>query len=430
MSAEIALLEAVCSAPDDDGPRLRFADWLEETGQPANAARAEFIRLQCALARLEEFDPQRPELERRANALLARHGEEWARPLVAAALGKPSGLRGWLSGLLGRDTPPITGWEYRRGFVEWVSLDASAFPGRAEALARLTPLRHLRVTGLGDFDRREPAEMRRLLSWSGLGRLLSIDLSGNYLGGVGASRLAEAPALAGITHLVLDDCSIGDQGVTALACSPYLGSLTALHLGQYEYDRRSRPVGNAFNPGSLRVLLASPHLRRLTFLDLSGAYLDAVGANIVAEAECLAGVDGLNLRDTALGPEAATALAASGVLRQLRRLDLSANGLTDAGAIALAGSPVLEGVTHLDLSLTALTDAGVRALAGSPHLTQLQALVLSENPIGDEGAAALAESPHLPNLREISIDGWRLSWLGKDRLRERFFKGVDFDELS
>jgi uncharacterized protein (TIGR02996 family) len=43
---EKAFLRAVCEHPDDDRPRLIFADWLDEHGDP----RGEFIRLQCALA--------------------------------------------------------------------------------------------------------------------------------------------------------------------------------------------------------------------------------------------------------------------------------------------------------------------------------------------------------------------------------------------
>jgi uncharacterized protein (TIGR02996 family) len=41
-------LSAICAAPDDDTPRLVFADWLQENGDPD---RAEFIRLQIAVAR-------------------------------------------------------------------------------------------------------------------------------------------------------------------------------------------------------------------------------------------------------------------------------------------------------------------------------------------------------------------------------------------
>src|SRR5262245_58863227 len=44
--ARTAFLKAIAEAPDDDGPRLVYADWLEEHGDPA---RAEFIRVRCEL---------------------------------------------------------------------------------------------------------------------------------------------------------------------------------------------------------------------------------------------------------------------------------------------------------------------------------------------------------------------------------------------
>jgi uncharacterized protein (TIGR02996 family) len=48
MSDAAALLAAIRAAPDDDAPRLIYADWLDEHSQPE---RAEFIRVQCELAR-------------------------------------------------------------------------------------------------------------------------------------------------------------------------------------------------------------------------------------------------------------------------------------------------------------------------------------------------------------------------------------------
>jgi uncharacterized protein (TIGR02996 family) len=54
MTTEEALLAAVWASPHDDLPRLVYADWLDETGDPAKAARAEFIRVQCELARLDD----------------------------------------------------------------------------------------------------------------------------------------------------------------------------------------------------------------------------------------------------------------------------------------------------------------------------------------------------------------------------------------
>ncbi|QEL19040.1 TIGR02996 domain-containing protein [Limnoglobus roseus] len=41
----LALFRAVLANPADDTPRLVFADWLEETGEPHNVAWAEYLRL-------------------------------------------------------------------------------------------------------------------------------------------------------------------------------------------------------------------------------------------------------------------------------------------------------------------------------------------------------------------------------------------------
>jgi uncharacterized protein (TIGR02996 family) len=78
MSDAPALLEAIRAAPDDDAPRLVYADWLDEHGQPE---RAEFIRVQCELARRKS-----PELRQREKELQARHHDNFAGPLAASHL--------------------------------------------------------------------------------------------------------------------------------------------------------------------------------------------------------------------------------------------------------------------------------------------------------------------------------------------------------
>ena len=47
-----ALRRAVCAAPDDDLPRLVLADYLDESGDAADADRAAFIRAQCEMERV------------------------------------------------------------------------------------------------------------------------------------------------------------------------------------------------------------------------------------------------------------------------------------------------------------------------------------------------------------------------------------------
>ena len=70
MSDEAALLAAILAHPDEDTPRLMFADWLDEHGQPE---RAEFIRVQCELAQGESH-----QLRKRESELLALRREKLA----------------------------------------------------------------------------------------------------------------------------------------------------------------------------------------------------------------------------------------------------------------------------------------------------------------------------------------------------------------
>src|SRR5690242_17712150 len=53
MSDRAALLAAICANPDEDTPRLVYADWLEENGQ---AKRAAVIRKQIEYHRLATAD--------------------------------------------------------------------------------------------------------------------------------------------------------------------------------------------------------------------------------------------------------------------------------------------------------------------------------------------------------------------------------------
>ncbi|MBL8716874.1 MAG: TIGR02996 domain-containing protein [Myxococcales bacterium] len=82
---EAALLADVYTHPDEDGPRLVYADFLEEKGDP----RAELIQLQCA-------EPT-PANDKRVRALLTKHGKEWLGPLAPVLGAKCEFRRGFLA---------------------------------------------------------------------------------------------------------------------------------------------------------------------------------------------------------------------------------------------------------------------------------------------------------------------------------------------
>ena len=70
--------KAICKDPDDDVPRLVFADYLDEQGQPE---RAELIRAQCDVEALPLSDPQRIDREMTAERLLRQNRFEWVEEL-------------------------------------------------------------------------------------------------------------------------------------------------------------------------------------------------------------------------------------------------------------------------------------------------------------------------------------------------------------
>jgi uncharacterized protein (TIGR02996 family) len=69
-----SFLADIRARPEDDAPRLIYADWLEEHD---DSVRAEFIRLQCELAQLGKRSPRRPALERRVLKLLEANRSRW-----------------------------------------------------------------------------------------------------------------------------------------------------------------------------------------------------------------------------------------------------------------------------------------------------------------------------------------------------------------
>ncbi len=56
---ERSLLAAVCLHPADDTPRLAYADYLDHDADPPQPERAEFVRVQCELARTEGYPGER-----------------------------------------------------------------------------------------------------------------------------------------------------------------------------------------------------------------------------------------------------------------------------------------------------------------------------------------------------------------------------------
>jgi uncharacterized protein (TIGR02996 family) len=316
---EEAFLKAVLEQPESDPPRLAYAHWLEEHGY---SLRAEFIRVQCDLAKLAASDPRRPALDDRAQHLLVHHGETWAAPF--------QGL--------------VSGWQFERGFVVEVTATASAFLDHAGTLFRLAPVQRVRlldvrtrlpklaacpflarVAGLDlRWNHLGDAGMQTLAAFANLGRLTALDLSFNGISDAGVRMLAASPWLAQLHTLNLYGNCIGDAGLQALAASPGATALGTLILGHNK-------IGNA----GVRALAKSPHLMRLTRLDLSNNPVGTVAVQALTASRSLAGLKCLNLSGNFLVSTAAEVLAEPSALAGLTALDVSRNLIGPEGQEAL-----------------------------------------------------------------------------------------------
>jgi uncharacterized protein (TIGR02996 family) len=265
------LLDAVLADPDDDGPRLVLADWLEEHG---HRDRAEFIRVQIELARLPAKDPRRRRLLKREKELLKQHAEYWGRMV-------------WPATRLGDQ------WAFRRGFIEqvevsavlWVATDLIAdlmrqapirclrfytdgvalnLPGLVKVAPHLTRLTALELYAFPVEGLKDRKALRELFQSPHLSGLTTLRVMGDGFDGEIDRKTFEAavtsPALTNLRELSLYQWTEGleEANLRALARSPHLPRLEDLDL------RNSGPI----SPAAWRFLIRSPHRAALRKLRL------------------------------------------------------------------------------------------------------------------------------------------------------------------
>lgn len=143
MITDSRFLRGIIANPADDAPRFMFADWLDEHGQ---AERAEFIRLQCELARIVDPNircgcpgvltlPECPwcHLRRREQELLDTHSACWLE-----------GIDG--SGIL------VPKADFRRGFVAELTCTAAQFRDYGAAILQVQPVEKVALTSFWTLE--------------------------------------------------------------------------------------------------------------------------------------------------------------------------------------------------------------------------------------------------------------------------------------
>lgn len=296
------LLAAARDDPDDEGPRLVLADWLDERGDP----RGEFVRLQVRRARLDVNDPSRESVEHCEAALLSQHGDDWLGPLR------------------GMDCDP-----HFTGGLVFLYLCASDLVDLPDEVIGSEVFAW--VAGIGLCLEEERAEA------------------------VAAAFLA--PALVGVPELLLLAEAVDDYRLQLLAASPVLGNLRRLELGDNVFGAAGlRALAwserlpllrilllrrNDLMEAGARALVSGSLLGRLEELSLEDCHLGDEGVAALAQFRFPARLRELHLAANYIGPEGMVALARSELLTGCCRLDLSCNLLGNKGARALLNSPRL-----------------------------------------------------------------------------------------
>jgi uncharacterized protein (TIGR02996 family) len=448
VNEEDALLAAIVAHPDEDTPRLAFADWLDEHG---DADRAAFIRLQIREPHIED-EAERYRVGHEIRRLIEKNYDRLRADL-------PKGLnpdyhdfeRGFLTTL---DTTVakvtrVSKRAWARHPIQKLNLnEASGRLDRVLALPQLNRIRELSVvTDWGKPDLL-PSDLEALATCpnlTGVRELMFRTKVGNPL----AAALARCPSLRNLDDLALHECTIDADGLAVLtetgaanlrrlkklflqsclmsaeaagvlARAPALAALETLYVWQQD-----GPKDAVFGDEGLAALAQSPHLGNLRCLWLYMQKIGHAGARALSATRHLTNLRKLSLGFCRIGAEGACALA-NGPWPELA-LQLDHCDLGDDAAEALAEAPAL---VALDLSSNRIGDAGAKALSRAPGLKGLVALDVGENSIGDEGARALGESTALPKLQRLRVRsayGVGPSLAVVDALKARFEEGIGFN---
>jgi uncharacterized protein (TIGR02996 family) len=414
MSDHDALLAAICAEPDEDTPRLVFADWLEENDQPERAA---FVRAQIELARTPAWEPF---------AVLCR----WRR-------------REWLSGWpFRRFLPPLAGssveWHeqaFRRGLGWRLNVRSLlAWEQLSGGVLNRAPVGEMHLWGAPLLEQWQSFAASPVVS-----RLRKVHLMANPIEPLRVLR--DSPAALGITDVYFERASGAGMPfvVEELFESPLGEAVRGLHF-HMGYESLEELI-DALHAGSalerlsfstmgltdalVERLMQGAAVRGLTELDLAGNPLGGAGLWTVLR-ELPAGVHTLGLAATGAAGRGFELFASSPAVASVRRLDLSHNPLTPRAARIVSRSPHLAGLRSLNLNKCRVGERELYHLTGAKFWPNLVELDLRDNPIPPAGVRHLLDAAIPEDLTALVLGGEQLGAEARTELRRRYGERVVF----
>jgi uncharacterized protein (TIGR02996 family) len=204
MNEELALRKAIAAYPEEDTPRLAYADWLDDHAGAKGAARAEFIRVQISLASKRDVIKGRPwtddleqEFKDRERELLRDHRGIFVEELTSSI-----------------DDLHWSNIELVRGFPEALYLcnSASTQLEQRASISETSTILRLTISeqNLTDDD---------LVHIAPLTQLKELDMNLNEITDAGMVHLT---GLSNLRKLDISFTDVTHEGIRTLALSPYL----------------------------------------------------------------------------------------------------------------------------------------------------------------------------------------------------------------
>ncbi len=245
-----ALLRAICENPDDDTPRLIYADWLDEHGKPDYA---EFIRVQCkaevhdTIGLLQHDDPEFIELYERYQTL-----QKEADRFVPIAL-----------------QPYTHGYLMRRGFVSQLRMSTNVFLRHIDPLEfrTLAPIRQYQFYDIHPRSADELAASEKLAAVSGFDFSRRCEISPDIM-----RTLLTSP------HFKATEMNIIWLWIRYRLLQAIANALPPNLLQKASFAL------NSLGPNAARLLVRHPSFSGLKFLELSENPLGDRGAIEIARA--------------------------------------------------------------------------------------------------------------------------------------------------
>jgi uncharacterized protein (TIGR02996 family) len=417
MSHHEAFLSDIVEHPRDDGPRLVYADWLDDNGDPE---RAEFIRGQVRLARMNPWDEGFTELDVRCRELARLH-PEWL---------------GWLEPFA-KQGAVFFGWDpscFHRGFPARLNMAPKDLVEHHDRLFASAPIQGIQFDY---FDFQGPPE-QGYADLPGIPRLSEVRFSCLEDPDQAPEVIRCVRRLGRLDHFGVAGCRLRSRHAkTLLATAPVL-------------EARSLRIAGTPLPPTVEQQLTDarfPNLRRLVRIgvpDLSWLRADWIGRleelTIAARSE-LAAAD-LRVLEETLPEMNLTALALDewpldipGARRlgealdrtRLESLTLSHTRFPDLMPIVF-GSEALTSLRALFLTWARLDEDFIRRLTAW-GLCAVRVCGLDH--VTADGLAALAAGPVLPELASLRLrcDWQNRSGRGRDPVEKTLCSLLDSGAL-